>query len=120
MLLVESVQTVNRLDEGFRKQYQHRCHRMRRGIGPSLAAIPPNSSRVTSVVAAPNSSGAHRGHHACRSSANDNDVHDNLLSEGQELEKWHANRAQAVARSYRRAVPRQVPRAKLLRATLNL
>ena len=38
MLLVESVQTVNRLDEGFRQQYQHRCHRMARGVAKVAAA----------------------------------------------------------------------------------
>jgi transposase len=38
MLLVESVQTVNRLDEGFRKQYQHRCHRKAKGVAKVAAA----------------------------------------------------------------------------------
>ena len=38
MLLVESAQTVNRLDEGFRKQYQHRCHRMAKGVAKVAAA----------------------------------------------------------------------------------
>lgn len=38
MLLVESAQTVNRLDEGFRKQYQYRCHRMARGVAKVAAA----------------------------------------------------------------------------------
>ena len=38
MLLVESAQTVNRLDEGFRKQYQHRCQRMARGVAKVAAA----------------------------------------------------------------------------------
>ncbi len=38
MLLVESVQTVNRLDESFRKQYQHRCHRMAKGVAKVAAA----------------------------------------------------------------------------------
>jgi len=38
MLLVESVQTVCRLDEGFRKQYNHRCHRMKKGIAKLAAA----------------------------------------------------------------------------------
>jgi transposase len=35
MLLVEAAQTACRLDEGFRKQYQHRCHQQgeRRGQG---------------------------------------------------------------------------------------
>jgi transposase len=37
-LLVESVQTVNRLDEGFRRQYQHRCHRMKRSVAKVAAA----------------------------------------------------------------------------------
>src|SRR5271169_5275942 len=37
MLLVESAQTVNRLDEGFRKQYQHRC-RMAKGVAKVAAA----------------------------------------------------------------------------------
>ena len=31
-LLVESAQTVTRLDEGFRKQYLHSCHRMAKGV----------------------------------------------------------------------------------------
>ncbi len=38
MLLVESVQTVNRLDEGFRRQYNHRCHRMPKGVAKVAAA----------------------------------------------------------------------------------
>jgi transposase len=38
MLLVESVQSVNRLDEGFRKQYKHRCHRMAKGVAKVAAA----------------------------------------------------------------------------------
>jgi len=38
MLLVESAQTVTRLDEGFRKQYQHRCHRMAKGVAKVAAA----------------------------------------------------------------------------------
>lgn len=38
MLLAESVQTVNRLDEGFHKQYQHRCHRMAKGVAKVAAA----------------------------------------------------------------------------------
>ena len=38
MLLVESVQSVNRLDPGFRKQYQHRCHRMAKGVAKVAAA----------------------------------------------------------------------------------
>lgn len=38
MLLVESVQTVCRLDEGFKKQYKHRCHRMKKGVAKVAAA----------------------------------------------------------------------------------
>ena len=38
MLLVESAQTVSRLDEGFRKQYLHRCHRMAKGVAKVAAA----------------------------------------------------------------------------------
>jgi transposase len=38
MLLVESVQTVNRLDEGFRRKYKHRCHRMKKSIAKVAAA----------------------------------------------------------------------------------
>ena len=37
-LLVESVQTVNRLDEGFRKQYAARCHHKARGVAKVAAA----------------------------------------------------------------------------------
>ncbi len=37
-LLVESTQTVTRLDEGFRKQYLHRCHRMAKGVAKVAAA----------------------------------------------------------------------------------
>jgi len=37
-LLVESAQTVTRLDEGFRKQYLHRCHRMPKGVAKVAAA----------------------------------------------------------------------------------
>lgn len=37
-LLVESAQTVIRLDEGFRKQYLHRCHRMAKGVAKVAAA----------------------------------------------------------------------------------
>ena len=37
-LLVESAQTVTRLDEGFRKQYQRRCHRMAKGVAKVAAA----------------------------------------------------------------------------------
>ena len=38
MLLVEAAQTVNRLDEGFRKQYQHRCHSKPKGVAKVAAA----------------------------------------------------------------------------------
>jgi len=38
MLLVEAAQTVNRLDEGFRKQYQHRCHTKPKGVAKVAAA----------------------------------------------------------------------------------
>jgi transposase len=38
MLLVESVQAVVRPDEGFRKQYQHRCHRKAKGVAKVAAA----------------------------------------------------------------------------------
>lgn len=38
MLLVEATQTVTRLDEGFRKQYTHRCHSMARGVAKVAAA----------------------------------------------------------------------------------
>lgn len=38
MLLVEAVQNVVRLDEGFRKQYQQRCHRMAKGVAMVAAA----------------------------------------------------------------------------------
>jgi len=38
MLLVESVQTVNRLDEGFRRKYKHRCHRMKKAVAKVAAA----------------------------------------------------------------------------------
>jgi len=38
MLLVESAQSVNRLDEGFRKQYRARCHRMAKGVAKVAAA----------------------------------------------------------------------------------
>jgi transposase len=37
-LLVESAQTVTCLDEGFRKQYLHRCHRMAKGVAKVAAA----------------------------------------------------------------------------------
>ncbi len=38
MLLVESVQTVCRLDEGFRKQYRHRCHYKKKAVAKVAAA----------------------------------------------------------------------------------
>lgn len=38
MLLVESAQSVTRLDEGFRKQYQRRCHHMAKGVAKVAAA----------------------------------------------------------------------------------
>ena len=38
MLLVESAQTVCRLDEGFRKQYKHRCHYKKKAIAKVAAA----------------------------------------------------------------------------------
>jgi transposase len=38
LLLVEAAQTVNRLDEGFRKQYQHRCHNKPKGVAKVAAA----------------------------------------------------------------------------------
>src|SRR5437763_15162920 len=38
MLLVEAVQSVIRQDESFRKQYQHRCHRMAKGVAKVAAA----------------------------------------------------------------------------------
>jgi transposase len=38
MLLVECVQTVCRLDEGFRKQYKQRCHRMKKSVAKVAAA----------------------------------------------------------------------------------
>jgi len=37
-LLVEAAQTAVRLDEGFRKQYQHRCHSMEKGVAKVAAA----------------------------------------------------------------------------------
>lgn len=37
-VLVESAQSVTRLDEGFRKQYLHRCHRMAKGVAKVAAA----------------------------------------------------------------------------------
>lgn len=38
MLLVEAAQTANRLDEGFRKQYQHRCHSKPKGVAKVASA----------------------------------------------------------------------------------
>lgn len=38
MLLVEAAQTANRLDEGFRKQYQHRCHTKPKGVAKVASA----------------------------------------------------------------------------------
>jgi transposase len=38
MLLVEAAHTANRLDEGFRKQYQHRCHSKPKGVAKVAAA----------------------------------------------------------------------------------
>lgn len=38
MLLVEAAQTACRLDEGFRKQYQHRCHTKPKGVAKVAAA----------------------------------------------------------------------------------
>jgi transposase len=38
MLLVEAAQSVVRLDEGFRKQYAHRCHSKPKGIAKVAAA----------------------------------------------------------------------------------
>jgi transposase len=38
MLLVEAVQTVNRLDEGFRKEYAARCHHKAKGVAKVAAA----------------------------------------------------------------------------------
>jgi transposase len=38
MLLVEAAQTACRLDEGFRKQYQHRCHNKPKGVAKVAAA----------------------------------------------------------------------------------
>ena len=37
-LLVEAVQTVNRLDEGFRKEYAARCHHKAKGVAKVAAA----------------------------------------------------------------------------------
>jgi transposase len=38
MLLVEAAQTACRMDEGFRKQYQHRCHNKAKGVAKVAAA----------------------------------------------------------------------------------
>lgn len=38
MLLVEAVHNEVRLDEGFRKQYRHRCHHMEKGVAKVAAA----------------------------------------------------------------------------------
>ena len=38
MLLVESAQTVNRLDGGFRREYKHRCHRIAKAVAKVAAA----------------------------------------------------------------------------------
>jgi transposase len=38
MLLVEAIHNVTRLDESFRKPYQHRCHRMAKGVAKVAAA----------------------------------------------------------------------------------
>jgi transposase len=38
LLLVEAAQTACRLDEGFRKQYQHRCHSKPKGVAKVAAA----------------------------------------------------------------------------------
>ena len=38
MLLVEAAHSVLRLDEGFRKQYKQRCHRMDKGVAKVAAA----------------------------------------------------------------------------------
>jgi transposase len=38
MLLVEAAQTAVRKDEGFRKEYQHRCHRRPKGVAKVAAA----------------------------------------------------------------------------------
>ena len=37
-LLVEAAHSANRLDEGFRKTYQQRCHRMAKGVAKVAAA----------------------------------------------------------------------------------
>jgi transposase len=37
-LLVEAAQTANRLDEGFRKQYQARCHHKPKGVAKVATA----------------------------------------------------------------------------------
>jgi transposase len=38
MLLVEAAHSANRKDEGFRKAYQQRCHRMAKGVAKVAAA----------------------------------------------------------------------------------
>ncbi len=38
MLLVEAAHSANRKDEGFRKTYQQRCHRMAKGVAKVAAA----------------------------------------------------------------------------------
>jgi transposase len=38
LLLVEAVHNVTRLDEGFRKQYKQRCHRMEKSVAKVAAA----------------------------------------------------------------------------------
>ena len=38
MLLVEAAHSANRKDEGFRKTYQQRCHRMAKGVAQVAAA----------------------------------------------------------------------------------
>ncbi|MGB6974029.1 MAG: IS110 family transposase [Terracidiphilus sp.] len=42
-LLVEAAQTVHRLDEGFRKQYQARCHHQPKDVAKVAAAAKENS-----------------------------------------------------------------------------
>ena len=37
-LLVEAAQTANRLDEGFRRQYQARCHHKPKGVAKVATA----------------------------------------------------------------------------------
>ena len=48
-LLVESAQSVTRLDPGFRKQYLHLCHRMAKGVAKVAVA---QISRTTLLDAA--------------------------------------------------------------------